>query len=156
MSKKKWTDEQFVKAVTENNSIAGVIKTLGLIPAGGNYETVTKKIKELNLDISHFTGQGWNVGLKFKPIETKPLSEILVDGCYYNSYKLKNRLIREGLKNCKCERCGRTTWENETIPLELHHINGNRSDNRLDNLQVLCPNCHALTDNYRGKNKKVN
>lgn len=50
--------------------------------------------------------------------------------------------------------CGNTEWLDKHIPLELHHINGNHKDNRLSNLQLLCPNCHALTDNYRGKNIK--
>jgi hypothetical protein len=152
MSKRKWTDEQFVEVVANNKSIAGVIKDLGLIPAGGNYATVKNKIKELNLDTSHFTGQGWNVGLKFKPKEARPLSEILVEDSNYQSYKLLKRLVKEGLKECMCERCKNTTWEGNPIPLELHHINGIHSDNRISNLQILCPNCHALTDNYKGKN----
>ena len=152
MSKRKWTDEQFISAVASSQSIAGVIKILGLIPAGGNYATVNNKIKELNLDTSHFTGKGWNVGLKFKPKEAKPLSEILVEGSNYQSHKLVQRLIKEGVKEYRCERCKRTEWENVPIPLELHHINGNRTDNRISNLQLLCSNCHALTDNYRGRN----
>lgn len=152
MSKRKWTDEQFIETVTHNSSIAGVIKALGLIPAGGNYATVNNKIKELNLDISHFTGKGWNIGLKFKPKKAKPLSEILVENSNYQSFKLAQRLIKERVKERKCERCKRTEWEGVPIPLELHHINGTRTDNRIGNLQLLCPNCHALTDNYRGKN----
>lgn len=152
MSKRKWIDEQFIEAVARNNSIAGVIKALGLIPAGGNYATVNNKIKELNLDISHFTGKGWNIGLKFKPKEAKPLLEILVENSNYQSFKLAQRLLKEEIKEYKCERCKRTEWEEVPIPLELHHINGTRTDNRLSNLQLLCPNCHALTDNYRGKN----
>jgi len=152
MSKRKWIDEQFIEAVAHNNSIAGVIKALGLIPAGGNYATVNNKIKELNLDISHFTGKGWNIGLKFKPKEDKPLSEILVENSNYQSFKLAQRLIKERVKEHKCERCKRTEWEGVPIPLELHHMNGTRTDNRISNLQLLCPNCHALTDNYRGKN----
>lgn len=152
MSKRKWIDEQFIEAVAHNNSIAGVIKALGLIPAGGNYATVNNKIKELNLDISHFTGKGWNIGLKFKPKEAKPLSEILVENSNYQSFKLAQRLIKERVKERKCERCKRAEWEGVPIPLELHHINGTRTDNRIGNLQLLCPNCHALTDNYRGKN----
>lgn len=152
MSKRKWTDEQFIEAVAHNKSIAGVIKELGLIPAGGNYATVNNKIKELNLDVSHFTGKGWNVGLKFKPKKAKPLSEILVENSNYQSFKLAKRLLKEKVKEHKCERCKRTEWEEVPIPLELHHINGIRTDNRIDNLQLLCPNCHALTDNYRGKN----
>ena len=69
MSKRKWTDEQFISAVASSQSIAGVIKILGLIPAGGNYATVNNKIKELNLDTSHFTGKGWNVGLNQKKLD---------------------------------------------------------------------------------------
>lgn len=152
MSKRKWTDEQFIEAVANNHSIAGVIRDLELIPAGGNYTTVNNKIKELNLDISHFTGQGWNVGMKFKPKKAKPLSEILVENINYQSFKLAKRLLKEGIKECRCERCKRVEWEGIPIPLELHHINGTRTDNRISNLQLLCPNCHALTDNYRAKN----
>jgi hypothetical protein len=152
MSKRKWNDEQLISAVANNKSIAGVIRDLGLIPAGGNYSTVNNKIKELNLDTSHFTGQGWNVGLKFKPREAKPLSEILVENSNYQSYSLAKRLLKEGFKEHKCERCMRSEWEEVPIPLELHHLNGVHNDNRLNNLQLLCPNCHALTDNYRGKN----
>ena len=152
MSKRTWTDEQLKLAISNNKSIAGVIRDLGLKPVGGNYRTVNKKIKELNLDISHFTGNGWNVGLKFKPNKAKPLSEILVKDSDYQSYKLVKRLLCEGIKERKCECCNRTTWNNDPIPIEVHHINGDHHDHRIENLQILCPNCHAQTDNYRGKN----
>lgn len=152
MSRRKWTDDQLKLAISNNKSIAGVIRDLGLKPVGGNYNTVNKKIKELNLDISHFTGKGWNVGLKFKPNKAKPLSEILVKDSSYQSYKLVKRLLSEGIKERKCECCNRTTWNNNPIPIELHHINGDHHDHRIENLQILCPNCHAQTDNYRGKN----
>lgn len=151
---KKYSDEQFIQAVKDNKSYAGVMKQLGIIPAGGNYRTVKKKIAELNLDISHFTGKGWNVGLKFKPKPAQPLSEILVKNSNYQSYKLLRRLLKEEVKERVCENCGNSEWLDNPIPLELHHINGIHTDNRLENLQVLCPNCHALTDNYRGKNTK--
>ena len=123
-------------AVSNNKSIAGVIRDLGLKPAGGNYNTVNQKIKELNLDISHFTGKGWNVGLKFKPNKAKPLSEILVKDSNYQSYKLVKRLLSEEVKERKCECCNRTTWNNNPIPIELHHINGDHHDNRIENLQI--------------------
>ena len=154
MSKRKWTDEQLIKAVQENKSIAGVIKQLGLKPAGGNYQTVNNKIKELNLDISHFTGQGWNIGLKFNPKPIIPIDEILVKDSNYQSYKLAKRLIKEGYKERKCECCNLTEWLGEPIKLELHHINGCHTDNRLENLQLLCPNCHSYTENWRGRGKK--
>ena len=80
------------------------------------------------------------------------MSEILVKDCDYSSYKLAKRLLRVNLKERMCEKCGLELWMGKPIPLELHHINGVHSDNRIENLQLLCPNCHALTDNYRGKN----
>lgn len=154
MTKRKWTDEQFIKAVEESLSYAQVIKKLGLKVAGSNYDTVKRKIKELHLDISHMTGKAWNVGENFRTIKpAKPLSEILIENStFINTNNLKKRLLKENIKEYKCESCGRTEWLGEPIALELHHINGVKNDLRLENLQLLCPNCHALTDNYRGKN----
>lgn len=90
--------------------------------------------------------------MKFKPNKGFSLEKILVENSTYQSFKLKNKLLKEGLKECKCEKCNNTEWLGKPIPLELHHINGDRTDNRIENLQILCPNCHAQTDNYRGKN----
>lgn len=148
----KRTQEEFILAAQNALSIAGMCRNLGLKPCGGNYKLMHNAINKYNLDISHFRGQGWNAGLKFKPCTARPIEEILVENSTFQSFKLKNRLIKEGLKEHLCESCGLTTWQGKKIPLELHHINGNNKDNRLDNLQLLCPNCHALTDSYRGKN----
>ncbi len=155
MSRSKYTDEQFIQAVKESFSIAEVCRKIGLKEAGGNYQTVKNKINELGLDSSHFTGKVWNKGKKLGSNyygTAKPLEEILVENSTYQSYKLIKRLFDSNLKEYKCEHCGNTEWMGYPIPLELHHINGIHTDNRIENLQVLCPNCHALTDNYRGKN----
>lgn len=153
--RRNWTNDMLIDAVKTSGSIREVIKKLGMIPAGGNYSTVHKMIQELHLDISHFHGQGWNQGLKFVPKKAQPLGEILVEHSNYKSiWKLKNRLIKEGLKETRCECCGLTEWNGYPIPLELHHLNGISSDLRIENLQILCPNCHALTENYRGKKLK--
>jgi hypothetical protein len=72
----------------------------------------------------------------------------------YQSFKLKKRILNEGIKVAECENCNLIDWLNKPIPLELHHIDGNRYNNKLENLMLLCPNCHALTDNYRAKNIK--
>ena len=155
-SKRKWTDDQFISAVKTSKSYAKVIRKLGLKVAGSNYNTVKRKIKELNLDTSHMTGSGWNIGLKFIPNKAQPLSEILVvNSTFVNTYQLKKRLLKEGLKEHKCEICKQIEWLGKPIPLELHHVNGIKDDLRIENLQILCPNCHAQTDNYRGKVLKV-
>lgn len=81
-----------------------------------------------------------------------PLEEILIENSSYQTNKLRKRLLKEGIKQHKCETCKNTEWNEKPIPLELSHKNGNNSDHRLENLEMICPNCHAQTDSYRGKN----
>ena len=85
-----------------------------------------------------------------------PLSEIL-EGKHqhYESGLLRKRLITEGIKKAKCECCGRKTWMGQKLPLSLHHKDGNHGNNVLENLEILCYNCHAVTDNFGSKNKKM-
>lgn len=88
-----------------------------------------------------------------RPTRT-PTSSILVNGSGYNRYHVKMRLLSEGVKLERCERCGVTDWEGHALCFELHHINGNGRDNRIENLQLLCPNCHSQTDTWGGRNKR--
>ena len=156
MAKKlNYTEIELKNAVNASYSIRQVLKALGLSPAGGNYQTIKRKIAELKLDTTHFRGQGWLKG-KTHNFTTTPLKNILIKGKYYNSYWLKKRLIREGVKQHKCEECNNLTWQGQPIPLELHHKNGDRKDNTLENLKLLCPNCHAQTKTYRGRNMRGN
>ena len=152
---RKIAKEAYIDAAKNSLSFAGMLRYLGLKPCGGNYKVLHRAISDYGIDVSHFTGQGWNVGLKFKPVKPKKLEEVLTENSYYQTYKLKKRLFEENIKTEKCECCGRTEWMGQKIPLELHHRNGVNTDNRLENLQILCPNCHALTDNYRGHNKSA-
>ena len=146
--------EKLEEVVKSSFSFAQVLKKIGLTPIGGNYRILQRKIKQFNLDISHFTGQGHLKGKSHNWSKTQPLKDILVENSTYQTCKLKKRLIKENLITNKCSECGlQDTWNGKKIVLQLDHINGNNSDNRLENLRILCPNCHSQTDTYAGKNK---
>ena len=147
--KNSFTLEELTLAIRSSFSIAEVCRKLGISPCGGSYKVIHKLIDENNFDTSHFLGQGWNKGLKKIINKPKPLNEILTEKSYYSSDKLKKRLFKENLKEHKCEICGLSEWNGKELSLELHHINGNPTDNRIENLQILCPNCHSQTDTYR-------
>ena len=151
----RWTDEELRKAVAAARSYAETIRAIGLIPAGGNYDQVKRRIVELRLDVSHFTGRSWNAGGVFRPRPPRSLDEVLVAGRWTTTHNLKKRLLREGLKTAACELCGWCVRSPDgRIPVELDHINGDKADNRLENLRILCPNCHALQPTHRGLNKQ--
>lgn len=152
MKLKKYTLEQLKEAIETSISIRQVLFKLNLVEQGGNYSTFHKAVKYYNLDTSHFTGQNMT-GRKF-PSRRKPIEEYLVNESTIKSNELKKYLLDDKIFEYKCYKCNLTTWNNLPIPLELEHINGVHSDNRLENLTLLCPNCHAQTETYRGKNIK--
>lgn len=124
---------------------------LGYTSFGGNtYRDVKEFAENNNIDLI------FNKNLKQgENISKLPMSEILVEHCEYkNLTSLKKRLIKEGYIDNKCSVCGINEWLGYPISLQLHHINGKHDDNRLENLQLLCPNCHSITDNYAGKNTR--
>ena len=155
MRKRSWSKEKLIEAVKTSLSFRQVLSKIGLREAGGNYEQLKRYIKEYNLKTKHFKGRGWNRGLKGIGIPKIPLDQILVNDSNFQSFKLKKRLFAAGLKMPKCEQCG---WAEKTadgyLPLELDHINSNRHDNQIENLRILCPNCHSLTKNHRGRSGK--
>ncbi len=156
MRKRSWTANQLKEAVKSSLSYRQVLSKLGLREAGGNYEQVKKYIREYKLNKKHFKGRVWNKGLRGIGHPRISLEKILVKNSFFQSFKLKKRLFAAGLKPQQCEKCG---WAEKTkdgyLPLELDHINGNRHDNRLENLRVLCPNCHSLQPTHRGRNRRI-
>jgi len=154
--KTKYNEHELREAIKTSFSISETNRKLGIRP-NSNYSTIYKYIKLFNIDISHFTGQAWNKGFRVRPFKSITLEEILIENSTYaSSSKLKNRLFKEKVKEEKCECCGNSEWMGLKIPLELHHINGDNTDNRIENLQILCPNCHSQTDNNSGKNRGKN
>jgi len=153
MRKRKWTIDSLRIATKESHSIRSVLKKIGLRETGGNYSQIKKHFKVYSIDISHFVGKNWNKGIKVGFLPRVQLKDIMVKNSTFQSYKLRNRLFREGIKEQKCELCN---WAQKSkdgrIPVELDHINGDRMDNRIENLRILCPNCHSLQSTHRGRN----
>lgn len=155
MRKRTWTLDQLQIAVKQARSVRQILSILGLKEAGGNYAQIKLYLQEYKLDVSHLKGKGWNKGLTGFSKPRIALDKILIRNSSFQSYKLRNRLFREGLKKMCCELC---CWAKKSIdgriPLELDHINGDRRDNRLENIRILCPNCHSLQPTHRGRNSK--
>ena len=141
MSHIKYTKELLAPIVANSVSIAEVIRKLGLKPAGGTHYHISKRIKKYELDLSHFSGQSWNKGKTFP--SKRPIQDYLSNKVSIQSNALKKRLIKDGLLEERCNKCLQTEWLDQPMPLELHHKDCNHHNNNLDNLEILCPNCHA-------------
>jgi hypothetical protein len=148
----KYTIEDIATAVQNSSNWAEVcLKLSGRI---GGQSAIKARAVAAGISFDHFLGQSWSKGKTLGPKYS--LDYYLVKGgAGINSSDLRKRLIEEGLKTHSCEECKLGQWNGVSIPLELHHVNGDRKDNRFSNLKVLCCNCHALTDNYGAKNRRV-
>ncbi|OGZ13473.1 MAG: hypothetical protein A2942_01370 [Candidatus Lloydbacteria bacterium RIFCSPLOWO2_01_FULL_50_20] len=152
---KKWDEASLRDAVHLSTNRRQVLHRLGLVEAGGNYEQIKRHIKECHINTDHFLSVGANKGRKIPREPVYSLTQILTKNNNFQSYKLKKRLFAEGRKEPKCEQCSWATISPDgRLPLELDHINGDRYDNRITNLRILCPNCHSLQPTHRGRNKK--
>ena len=155
--KRRYTQEEFIQAWLNSKTLGEVARRLGCNHSGGGYVVLRRAAQELNLSTAHMIDYGLNTGPGYNHFKFIPLSEILVENSTYTSIaRLKIRLLREGLLEARCyaEDCGLTEWKGKPISLQLDHINGNNFDHRIENLRLLCPNCHSQTDTFAGKNKR--
>jgi len=112
-----YTDDDIIKYAAEVKSIAELLQKLNLKLAGGNYTNIKRKLQQLNLDCLHWTGQSWNKGQRLKDWSN-----------YKGVSSLKLHIIKD--KGYKCEQCGLTKWQNKLIPLEIDHIDGDKTNNK--------------------------
>lgn len=149
MRKYDWNEDKLRDAVATSLSFSETLRCMGIPLSGNNASTLKRKIELYSLDISHFT---------FSPRKTskrKSLDEYLTSDSSIDGYELKNRLLKAGYKSNICEVCGTSDWNGKPLSMQIHHKDGNNKNNCLDNLMMICPNCHSQTENYRGKSNKV-
>ena len=161
--KSKYSKELLQEIVDKSTSVAQVIKTLNLKCTGGNYQFIKNKIVNYGIDITHFKGRGWAKNLTTQTSEivkntTRKISyseqEILSENSpQTKAYQLRNLMIKNNIQY-ECINGHNSIWMDKPLTLHIDHINGNRTDNRLENLRFLCPNCHQQTPTWGNKNKK--
>jgi len=148
------TKELLEKNIVGCFSISELCRKIGLAPVGANIGRIRDKLDQFGIDRSFIVGQGWNIkGHPNYGGKAEPIENILVENSSYKGSGLRDRLINLGIKENKCECCGITEWQGKPIRIQLHHINGIHNDNRLENLMMLCPNCHSQTHNFCHWNK---
>lgn len=137
----KYTKDILEEVIKNSSSWNEVCKKLNIKERTGSQSHLKNRAIFFNIDYSHFLGKNWSKGKKFFKTD---INEYLNNKKKISSHHLKLKLFKYKLKEEKCENCGINEWLNEKVVLELDHINGNHNDNNLENLKILCPNCHAL------------
>jgi hypothetical protein len=144
--KNRITDEDFISICNSAQTMADAASQMKL-----HFNSFKKRAEELGCYKPNQAGKGLN-----KIMPKIPIEEIIYQGKHPNfqSYKLKKRLLEDGIKSNVCESCQISEWNGRPIQMELHHIDGDRTNHKIDNIVLLCPNCHSQTETFRAKNKK--
>ncbi|WP_183065547.1 HNH endonuclease [Streptomyces sp. gCLA4] len=153
----RWTRRILEEAVSASSNMYEVLRRLGLDAVGGNHTHITRRVRALGIDTSHFTGQPRTDRMRDDHRRRTPAEILCVDHSPHPrrtpSSTLRRALLELGTED-SCADCGvAPVWMGAPLPLEVDHINGDWRDNRPENLRLLCPNCHSSTDTYRGRAK---
>ncbi|MFF9122987.1 HNH endonuclease signature motif containing protein [Streptomyces sp. NPDC014889] len=151
----KWTKEVLERAVAASTNMCEVLRRLGLEVVGGHHTHISRRIKAYGIDNSHFrvpTRRG-------KPWRPRTPEALLVEQQTDRARRIPGDRLKWAMRATgvpeRCAGCGtEPVWRGRPLPLEVDHIDGDWRDNRIENLQLLCPNCHSTTDNYRGRGKR--
>jgi hypothetical protein len=149
-----FTEHQLRETIAASHCWAEALRRLGMRAAGGNFRTIQKYARDWSISTDHFDPNAARG--RATRARARPIGELLVAGSTYSRGSLKRRLYAHGLKTPVCELCGQDeNWHGRHMALILDHVNGDSSDNRLENLRIVCPNCAATLETHCGRNKTM-
>ncbi|MFI0515200.1 hypothetical protein RKD19_005087 [Streptomyces canus] len=150
----RWTKEVLEAAVSASTNMREVLRLLGVEVVGGQHTHISRRIKAYGIDTSHFQVPPLRGGA----LRRRTPDELLVEQPADHARRIQSDRLRRAMTSMgvpeRCAMCGiEAAWRGYPLPLEVDHIDGNWKDNRIENLRLLCPNCHSTTDSYRGRGK---